>query len=153
MRTTTSGSQRRNRPDGGQKILAALLLGANRPVPTERLIDVVWGDRPSATARQQAQNAVGLLKSSLLTAVPAADMIADLTAWTRAHPYDEHLHCRLAEALHRASRTGEAVHVVRTLRRRLNDELGICPTAEIRAMEAGGAPAATPSCVRSGGSG
>ena len=33
-----------------QRVLAALLLGANRVVPLERLIDTVWDDRPPDTA-------------------------------------------------------------------------------------------------------
>jgi DNA-binding SARP family transcriptional activator len=38
------------------RILGALLLSANHPVPTSRLIDLLWRDDPPATARQQVQN-------------------------------------------------------------------------------------------------
>jgi DNA-binding SARP family transcriptional activator len=40
------------------RILAALLLSANRTVPMDGLIDMLWGERPPATARQQVQNCV-----------------------------------------------------------------------------------------------
>jgi DNA-binding SARP family transcriptional activator len=48
-----------------QKILAALLLDANRLVSTDRLIEVIWNGRPPRTARQQTQNSIGLLKTAL----------------------------------------------------------------------------------------
>ncbi|MET8152357.1 BTAD domain-containing putative transcriptional regulator [Actinoplanes sp. NPDC049668] len=51
-----------------RKILAALLLNANRPVSTNRLIDVVWGDESPSTARQQTQNSIGMLRSALAAA-------------------------------------------------------------------------------------
>ena len=43
-------------PPGRQPvILGALLLEPNRVVSIDRLIDVVWGDEPPATARSQVQ--------------------------------------------------------------------------------------------------
>lgn len=43
-------------------VLAALLLEADRPVPVERLADVVWGDRPPSSARTQIAIAVSGLR-------------------------------------------------------------------------------------------
>lgn len=43
-------------------VLAALLLEADRPVPVDRLVDVVWGDRPPSSARTQVAIAVSGLR-------------------------------------------------------------------------------------------
>jgi DNA-binding SARP family transcriptional activator len=47
-------------------ILAMLLLSANQPVTTSRLVDAVWPDNPPRTSREQIQNCVGLLRRGLL---------------------------------------------------------------------------------------
>ncbi|WDZ86766.1 AfsR/SARP family transcriptional regulator [Micromonospora cathayae] len=47
-------------------VLTALLaLHINRAVSIDRLIDAIWEDRPPATAREQVQNCVSLLRRSL----------------------------------------------------------------------------------------
>ncbi len=58
-------------------VLALLLLNANRVVPTERLIDELWGDTPPETARSALQvyvaglrKALGGEGSALLTRAP-----------------------------------------------------------------------------------
>lgn len=202
------------------KALAALLLNANRPVSVDSLIGVLWTDRPPATARQQAQNVVGMLRSTLRRATPGAEIerldshyvmhvdpadvdsltfealrqrgdrlsadgdvgpavrvyesalglwrgtalhgvdspvlaaetqrlddwrlhvtrrltelhqaagrdaaaIELLTEGVLIYPYDEHLHCRLAESLHRTSRTVDGVRLLHTLRSRLRTDLGV----------------------------
>ncbi|MFB4308030.1 BTAD domain-containing putative transcriptional regulator [Actinomadura sp. GTD37] len=43
-------------------VLAALLLDADRPVPVDRLVDAVWGDRPPSSARTQIAIAVSGLR-------------------------------------------------------------------------------------------
>jgi DNA-binding SARP family transcriptional activator len=63
-------------------------------------------------------------------------MIGQLTTWSRLYPYDEDLHCRLAEALHRCSRTAEGLAVLHRLRERLSGELHICPGPEVEAVKA-----------------
>jgi DNA-binding SARP family transcriptional activator len=46
------------------RILAALLLTAGQVVSPHRLVDMLWGEEPPATARQQVQNCVtGLVRS------------------------------------------------------------------------------------------
>lgn len=47
-----------------QRLLALLLLAANRVVPVERLVDELWG-APPRSARQQIHNAVGSLRRTL----------------------------------------------------------------------------------------
>lgn len=214
--------------DRNRRLLAALLIDANQPVPIDRLIDVLWGEQPPSTARQQVQNrlgklrrlfgqthdpqinrvgrgyslevsehqvdgltfrklcaeaeyaqrlgqfdraashlnaALGLWRGSALEGIdsPAlsADALrweesrlraietlvelefscgrhsavtADLRTWVQRYPYHEGLHCRLAEALHLRSRTGEALMLLHQLKMRLATELGINPGASVQEM-------------------
>jgi DNA-binding SARP family transcriptional activator len=46
-------------------LLAALLLNANRVVSADRLVDVLWGDQPPATARSLLQGCVAELRRAL----------------------------------------------------------------------------------------
>src|SRR4051794_10672380 len=48
-----------------QALLAYLLLHANEVVPTARLIDVLWDERPPPTASKILQNAVSHLRRQL----------------------------------------------------------------------------------------
>src|SRR3954447_24327085 len=48
-----------------QALLAYLLLHANELVPTDRLIDELWGERPPPTVRKNLQNAVSQLRKVL----------------------------------------------------------------------------------------
>jgi YVTN family beta-propeller protein len=64
-------------PRKQRAVLALLLLNANRVVPTERLIDELWGDTPPETARSALQvyiaglrKALGGERSALLTRAP-----------------------------------------------------------------------------------
>jgi DNA-binding SARP family transcriptional activator len=48
-----------------QRLLAALLLEANRVVSLARLAEVIWGDDPPATATKQVRNGVSRLRRTL----------------------------------------------------------------------------------------
>ena len=52
-------------PRKQRAVLALLLLNANRVVPTERLIDELWGDTPPETARSALQVYVAGLRKAL----------------------------------------------------------------------------------------
>jgi YVTN family beta-propeller protein len=52
-------------PRKQRAVLALLLLNANRVVPTERLIDELWGDEPPETARSALQVYVAALRKAL----------------------------------------------------------------------------------------
>jgi DNA-binding SARP family transcriptional activator len=52
-------------PPQQRALLAALLLKANEVVPTERLIDELWGEQPPKTATASLQNAVSALRKVL----------------------------------------------------------------------------------------
>ena len=46
-------------------VLAYLLLRAGRPVPTEQIVDELWGQEPPPTAVASLQNAVSALRKLL----------------------------------------------------------------------------------------
>ncbi|MFE2720836.1 BTAD domain-containing putative transcriptional regulator [Kitasatospora sp. NPDC059327] len=54
-----------------ERLLAALLLNAESPVPVARLIDAVWDERPPATADRQVRNLAGVLRRRFARADPA----------------------------------------------------------------------------------
>ncbi|MEV0643623.1 BTAD domain-containing putative transcriptional regulator [Phytomonospora sp. NPDC050363] len=63
-----------------------------------------------------------------------AEVIAELTALTRAHPSRERPHGQLMFALFRTGRAEEALRAYRRLRARLADEYGIEPSAATRSL-------------------
>ncbi|MEV7554694.1 BTAD domain-containing putative transcriptional regulator [Amycolatopsis sp. NPDC089917] len=58
-----------------ERILAALLLGADRVVSVSRLVDVVWDEDPPATAVRQIRNLTTALKRALVAAGAADDVL------------------------------------------------------------------------------
>jgi DNA-binding SARP family transcriptional activator len=48
-----------------EKTVAALLLEANRVVPVQRLVDVLWDDDPPESAIKQARNCVSMIRAAL----------------------------------------------------------------------------------------
>ncbi len=64
------------------------------------------------------------------------DIVGELEALTHEHPLRERLRVHLMLALYRCGRQADALAVFREARRRLNDELGIEPGPELRALEA-----------------
>ncbi|MFG1778880.1 BTAD domain-containing putative transcriptional regulator [Micromonospora sp. NPDC049051] len=64
-----------------------------------------------------------------------AELIPDLSLWTQIYPYNEFLHSCLAQALHHASRTAEALEVLRRLGQRLEQELGLGPGPALLRLE------------------
>lgn len=89
---------------GGQKqkaVLALLLLDAGRVVPTDRLVDALWGEDPPRTAATSLQNFVSHLRKvvgpdALLTTPPGYALRVpeeqiDLVRFTRACEEARHL--------------------------------------------------------------
>ena len=62
-------------------------------------------------------------------------LIGELEALRSAHPYQERLAGQLMLALYRSGRQAEALEVYRTVRARLDDELGLQPGRELRELE------------------
>jgi DNA-binding SARP family transcriptional activator/tetratricopeptide (TPR) repeat protein len=65
-----------------QRILAALILDANRTVSTARLAAVAWGADPPVTAHRQVQNRIAALRA-VLTAAGAAPVLKSATGGYR----------------------------------------------------------------------
>jgi streptogramin lyase len=65
-----------------------------------------------------------------------ASVVGELETLTTAHPYQERLTAQLMLALYRSGRQAEALEFYRGLRRRLDDELGLQPSQELRDLEA-----------------
>ena len=65
-----------------------------------------------------------------------ASLVGELETLTAAHPYQERLAAQLMLGLYRSGRQAEALEFYRTLRRRLDDELGLQPGQELRDLEA-----------------
>jgi DNA-binding SARP family transcriptional activator len=64
-----------------------------------------------------------------------ADLVGELEALTRKHPYRETLRAHLMQALYGAGREAEALEVYRQTRRMLVEELGIEPGPAIQQLE------------------
>ncbi len=62
------------------------------------------------------------------------EVIDELTALLREHPYDEHAAEHLMLAFYRCRRQGEALQVYQRLRRTLAGELGVDPTPQIQTL-------------------
>jgi DNA-binding SARP family transcriptional activator len=61
-----------------------------------------------------------------------AQLVGELETLTATHPYQERLAAQLMLALYRSGRQAEALDVYRSLRSRLDDELGLQPGHELR---------------------
>jgi DNA-binding SARP family transcriptional activator/tetratricopeptide (TPR) repeat protein len=81
-----------------QKVLAVLLLTAERVVPVTRLVDALWDDGPPTTAVKQVQNAVGRLRR-MLASTGEPDPIVTETAGYRIRLDRSTLDARLFEAM------------------------------------------------------
>lgn len=66
---------------------------------------------------------------------PAGSLVPDLEAAVAEHPLRERLWGHLMTALYRAGRQADALAAFRRAREQLVDELGIDPSAELRAIE------------------
>ena len=90
----TAGERRSDLGGGHQRTIAAALLAARgEVVPTERLIDGLWGPHPPPTARKTLQSYVSRLRRDLRALAPAAADAVDSTAGgyrvePASHPVD-----------------------------------------------------------------
>ncbi|MFD5368997.1 BTAD domain-containing putative transcriptional regulator [Streptomyces sp. NPDC127103] len=62
------------------------------------------------------------------------ELLAELVELTRLHPANERLHAQAMVAFYRAGRQSEALQLYRGLRRRLVEELGLEPAAQLQRL-------------------
>ena len=86
----------------------------------------------AANLDEERLNAVEDWAEVRLTLGCHVDVAGQLRRWVRANPLRERLWGQLMLALYRSGRRGEALQVFHELRRGLDDELGIEPSAPVR---------------------
>lgn len=86
----------------------------------------------AASLDEERLNAVEDWAEVRLTLGRHVDVAGELRPWVRANPLRERLWGQLMLALYRSGRRGEALQVFHDLRRGLDDELGIAPSAPVR---------------------
>jgi DNA-binding SARP family transcriptional activator len=116
----------------------------------ERLAEAlaIWRGEPLADLAQErfAQPAIARLEALRLAALEEraeaelelghhAELLPELEALVRQHPFDEGLRSKLMLALYRSGRQSDALRVFREGRRLLVDELGIDPGSELQQLE------------------
>lgn len=137
-------------------VLAALLLEANRPVETDRLIGLCWSDDPPPSARATLQTLVWRLRQALS---PDGDVRLDTTrtgyalrvpaehidavrfyhlvrdARAAADDRRERLVALEVVALYRSGQTVEALNVHRRATRVLAEDFGLDPGPLLRGLD------------------
>lgn len=104
---------------GQRKLLAALLLEANRIVPVMRLVEVVWDDCPPANAVKQAQNRVSAARSAFRHAGlpdPITTTGAGYRLTLQADDLDVLLFCGYLDRARQQARSGHAHQALQQLR-------------------------------------
>jgi DNA-binding SARP family transcriptional activator len=103
---------------GGQKqraLLALLLIHAGEVVPTDRLVDELWGERPPRTATTSLQNFVGQLRKVL-----PADLLVTKAPGYLLRISPDQVDVDRFEQLVRTARTQDAAARVKALREALD---------------------------------
>jgi DNA-binding SARP family transcriptional activator len=88
----------------------------------------------AANLDEERLNAVEDWAEVRLTLGSHVDVAGQLRPWVRANPLRERLWGQLMLALFRSGRRGEALQVFHELRRGLDDELGIAPSAPVQQL-------------------
>ena len=126
-----------------------------RTVPLSRSVELrrralaLWRGQPLANvilAGSARNTLAGLDELRLTTQIELIDaelelgrdaqLVGELETLTATHPYQERLAAQLMLALYRSGRQTEALDVYRSMRSRLDDELGLQPGQELRELEA-----------------
>lgn len=110
-------------------------LGLWRGQPLAEFSDEAWAQREAIRLIELKLAATEELIELRLTAGQHAEVVAELEALTVRHPLQERLHGQLMLALYRCGRQADALAVYQRIRRSLNDELGLVPSAELRRRE------------------
>ncbi len=102
------------------------------------LADLAFEPFAQAAAARLEEQRLAALESRVeadLAAGRAPELVGELSALVREHPYRERLRRQLVLALYRSDRQAEALEAHRAARRALMDELGIEPSAGLAELE------------------
>ncbi len=105
-----------------QKVLAVLLLAANRVVSLASIVDTLWEDDPPATAAKQAQNAVSRLRRLLAAAGEPSSVVTDGAGYRISVPdgsLDAQIFAADVERARRRAEAGQRAQAAEILRRAL----------------------------------
>ena len=124
--------------EGDAERAAALLeqgLALWRGAPLADLADVSFAEREIARLGESRVTAVEQLIEARLALGRHAEVVSELEALVREHPYRERLWAQLMLALYRCDRQADALQAYQHARRTLVDELGIEPGERLRELE------------------
>jgi DNA-binding SARP family transcriptional activator len=121
-------------PEGAIKLLErALALWRGRPYAD--LAEEPFAQRESARLEDVRVTALEQLFEAKLALGRHAEVVSPLEALIAEHPYRERLHAQLMLALYRSDRQADALQAYQNARRRLVEDLGIEPGAQLRELE------------------
>jgi DNA-binding SARP family transcriptional activator/Tfp pilus assembly protein PilF len=122
------------RADGARQLRAALALWRGQPLSD--VAGLTWLQEQAARLDQLWLHATQALIEIRLALGEHAQVLPDLEDLVREHPFDEHLHGQLIQALYGCGRQADALAAYQRLRRTLDDDLGIDPSPALRELEA-----------------
>ena len=124
--------------EGDAERAAALLdqgLALWRGAPLADLADAPFAEREIARLEESRVTAVEQRIEARLALGRHAEVVGELEALVREHPYRERLWAQLMLALYRCDRQADALQAYQHARRTLVDELGIEPGERLRELE------------------
>ena len=116
-----------------QRLRDALALWQGRPLAD--VDDLPWLREEAERLEQLRLRASRALAETRLALGEHAQLLPELEALSKEHPFDEQVHAQLMLALYRSGRQADALGVYRRLRHSLASELGIDPWRPLRDLE------------------
>ena len=116
-----------------QQLRDALALWRGQPLAD--VAGLPWLEEQAGRLEQLRQRASRALAQTRLALGEHAQLLPELEALIKDHPFDEQLYAQLMIALYRSGRQADALAAYRQLRRSLRDELGIEPGQPLRDLE------------------
>lgn len=104
----------------------------------EPLADLPFGSVPEADRRRLAEQRLSALELRIdveLELASDADLVPELEALVREHPFRERFRGQLMLVLYRGGRQAEALEAYRAARHVLDEELGVEPGPQLRELE------------------
>jgi DNA-binding SARP family transcriptional activator len=117
-----------------QQLRDALALWRGQPLAD--VAELPWLEEQARRLEQLRLRASRVLAQTRLALGEHAQLLPELEALIKDHPFDEQLHAQLVIALYRCGRQADALAAYRQVRCSLRDELGIDPGQPLRDLEA-----------------